>query len=296
MKTLFGEENIAQIQSDCLNYWIDIMESFEKAKKSTNSEFSIRSPEKCPWNKQHFDGINEDVKGGAELKKSGRLVIPFNPIISEMIIGISLRIKEHLGPMIKELRNDNLHAVLLVGGFANSQLIIDEMKVLFGNDIHLIVPENSELCVVKGAVMFGWKRDIIRSRKSRFTYGFGIDEATNDMQTIKRNRFDKLVTINENLKNEYCVQRTSVHPHSANPFTKITLYCSKHESPEFCNENGSQLIGIIRISNSPEKHGKEIKKTVYFGDTEVHLNLTDVDGKTHEERFDFLVERTTSFL
>jgi len=295
LKNLFGEKNITKAKRDCPNYWIEIMEALEKAKKSTDSEVSIKPSENCPWNRQHFDSVTEDIKGGAELKKSGRLVIPFNPIISEIITTVSLKIKSHMSPMIKELRNNNLHAVLLVGGFSNSQIIIDEMKVLFEDEICVIVPENSELCVVKGAVMFGWKRDIIRSRKSRYTYGFGVDEVSDDTHEIQRNIFDKLVTINEELNNEHYVQRISVHPHSLNPYTKIALYCSKQENPKLCDEEGTRLVGVMRINNSPEKYGKQIKKTVYFGDTEIHVNLTDVDGETHEEQFDFLVERTTSF-
>jgi len=158
------------------------MEAFEKGKKKTNGEVSIKPSEKCPWDQQHFNGISEVVKGGAILKKSGKLVIPFNPIISKMLTAVSLKIKEHLAPIIREirLRKNNIHAVLLVGGFANSQIVIYEMNGLFGSEINVIVPETSELCVVKGAVLFGWKRNIIRSRKSRYTYGFVVDEITDN--------------------------------------------------------------------------------------------------------------------
>ena len=58
----------------------------------------------------------------------------------------------------------------MVGGLSNSPIVVQEVKK-HASSIPVIVPENPELSVVQGAVMFGWKPDMFKSRKSKRSYG-----------------------------------------------------------------------------------------------------------------------------
>jgi len=169
LESLFGKQNISQIQTENLDDWLRILEDLEKAKKkvisrSIEDTVSLKPSKVCPWDQDYFNNVPETTKEGIKWKKNGHLVVS-TKVIAEIIATVASQIKEHVTKMLKEVEFDGLDAILLVGGFANSPIILEEMENLVGEKIRLIVPENSELCVVKGAVMFGWKRDIIWMEK-----------------------------------------------------------------------------------------------------------------------------------
>jgi molecular chaperone DnaK (HSP70) len=60
--------------------------------------------------------------------------------------------------------------VLLVGGFAESKIVQDRIKEAF-DDKKIIIPGESGLVVLKGAVLFGHNPKVIKSRVSKYTYG-----------------------------------------------------------------------------------------------------------------------------
>jgi len=158
--------------------------------------------------------------------------------------------------------------------------------------------------------MFGWKRDIIRTRKSRYTYGFNVSERFiegkhDESRSFKydngdkmcKNCFHKLVTINDDLPIDKCVEHIGVHPYVDNTGTTSGLYCTEDPDPKYTDVKGVEFIGEIRIPRSKEKHGKRIIKQVYFGDTEIYLKITDeACGTTYEKRFDFLSIRDVKLL
>ena len=290
------------------------MEDFEKGKKkvishSIEDTVSLKSSKMCPWDRNHFNEVCNEIKSGVELMKNGNLVVSTN-LIAKMIGTVAAQIAEHICKMLQEVELNSLDAILLVGGFANSPIILKTMKELVGEAIRLIVPENSELCVVKGAVLFGWKTDIIRSRKSRYTYGFGgsrpfIDGKHDESRSFIDNKgkkwcdksFKKLVSINDDVPIDKCVESIGVHPHSNINYTCSALYCSEDTDPNFCDVKGVELIGKIIIPNSKEKYGRRIIKHVYFGDTEIYVKITDeATGEMYEKRFDFLSVRDVKLL
>ena len=67
--------------------------------------------------------------------------------------------------------HSGVKCVFLVGGFADSELLQERIKVHFGNSYHILVPQNASLSVVQGAVMFGQRPDLIESRVMTTSYG-----------------------------------------------------------------------------------------------------------------------------
>ena len=70
------------------------------------------------------------------------------------------------------------HDKILVGGFSGCKIIQDNIKSFLPN-YHVIVPEDAELAVLKGAVLFGHKPDYIVARIARYTYGVRVNEYFN---------------------------------------------------------------------------------------------------------------------
>ena len=69
-----------------------------------------------------------------------------------------------------------INAVVLVGGFASSDFMNDEMKAIIQDRLRILVkrPTHCELAVLRGAVLFGHNEKILTSRVVRMTYGIGV--------------------------------------------------------------------------------------------------------------------------
>ena len=210
------------------------------------------------------------------MKSDGRLFFP-QSFLSHLITDLTFRIKEYVRKLLKNHHLKEMDAILLIGGFAKSPFIREAFKKLVVNNIPVIEPKNSELCVVKGAVMFAWKRDIIRSRKSRYTYGFATEDSfidgEHDESKVSYNEhgrkvcndiFFKLVTIDEDLQINQCVENTCYHAYNKELSTWIRLFCSKDSDPRYIDDKGVSLVGEFKIPNSKEQNGKEILLSFYL--------------------------------
>jgi len=310
---LFSRENIEHIKRNYHNEWMRVVHDFEKAKKrveSTNNEgtISIGTTELCPWNHDHLNNVDVEVRNGIQLKKGGRLIIS-KAIINSMVSTVANEIKDHITNILKEVDLENLDAILMVGGFSNSKIIFEEMKKLVRNRVPLIVPENTELCVVKGAVLFGWKTDVIRTRKSRLTYGIGVTRTFQDGHEEKRSYIDKsgkkkckkcfrtLVTVNDDISLNHKVEVITFHnKHGDIDYSIISLFASKKTNVIYQDEEGVQMIGKIRIPYTEASRGKQITTNIFFGSTEITLKVKDeTTGNTFDGKFDFLCENKAEF-
>ena len=73
----------------------------------------------------------------------------------------------------QEERNKDLSLIILVGGFAESPYVQQRIQEALP-DKRLIVPGEAGLAVLKGAVMFGHKSDIILSHLFFYFQSFGF--------------------------------------------------------------------------------------------------------------------------
>ncbi|XP_052684704.1 heat shock 70 kDa protein 12A-like [Crassostrea angulata] len=79
----------------------------------------------------------------------------------------------HLRDILEEPACQDLLGIVVVGGYADSQLVIESLKDAFPGR-RIIEPMESGLAVAKGAVLFGHDPYVICSRVCRYTYGDDI--------------------------------------------------------------------------------------------------------------------------
>jgi hypothetical protein len=94
-------------------------------------------------------------------------------LIVDMFKQASERIIELISDVLKKLKGSNLKMIVLVGGFSGCKIIQESIKSFFPN-YRVIVPEDVELAVLNGAVLFGHKPDYIVARIARYTYGVDV--------------------------------------------------------------------------------------------------------------------------
>ncbi|XP_061188822.1 uncharacterized protein LOC133196997 [Saccostrea echinata] len=77
---------------------------------------------------------------------------------------------------LEEAVTDEIKSILLVGGFANSEIVFQSVKERFPNK-HVYCPPDADLSVLKGAVIYGHNPDLIASRICRVWHGVILNES-----------------------------------------------------------------------------------------------------------------------
>jgi len=305
LKKLFSIEAITHIQREHPRDWMRIMDQFESAKKALKSapldiemnEMMDLSKDCKKYLKKHYNRNSDPYQKGVKIKNKC-LMVPVS-FIKYLFKSITQDITDYIKNLLSELSSINLDAVVLVGGFANSEILQQEIKNCFG-EISLFVPMVSpELCVVKGAVLFGWKREIIRSRISRYTYGISVlveeknGEYLDDRnKLVSEDRFEKFISIDQEVLIDESITKELTHPHLKDEeLTRIQLYRTEERNPKRVDEKTMEVVAFFDIPNDVEKHGKPIVLEMYFGETDIRLYAQDItDGKTYEASFELGLE------
>ncbi|WAR27204.1 HS12A-like protein, partial [Mya arenaria] len=83
-------------------------------------------------------------------------------------------IVEHVSNLIDQSNKEDIASIVLVGGFSNCPLLQQAMKTTFDCQA-IIIPNDPDLAVLKGAVIFGHRPEMISQRVSKYTYGTNIN-------------------------------------------------------------------------------------------------------------------------
>jgi len=313
-RDMFTERVIDELKNQNAPDWIEMMRDFEQIKRkisNDNQDEHIRMMLR-PCVQEVYQEIMElnlntafkntaDTKGA--ILNRHRLQIP-RSVISEMIERVSKSISAHTDFLMKQTGNDKLDFIVMVGGFSNSPIVVKEVKDLVRGTLPVIVPENAELCVVQGAVIFGWKPDIFQSRKSKRTYGIsmvstfreGIDPERHmffDDENIKKCRllFDKLCSVNEDIDLDQTMGRTYYPVYNDQTEMNICVYESERNAVSYCDDEGARRLGLLNVpmQDLTGNKGRKVKVNVRFGDTEFFVNGVDeTTGADVKVKFDFL--------
>ena len=310
---IFSEEVIEKVKQDYADDWVEMMVEFEKLKRkislNNKKEFVHMNLRHCV-HEVFLDvmDVNLDIAfknnfaktRGAILNRQ-KLKIP-KIVIADMIEQVAKSISSHTTLLLSQKENSNLDFIVMVGGFSNSPIVIQEIKDQVS--IPVIVPENAELSVVQGAIMFGWKPEMFQSRKSKRTYGIGCNKrfrenidpehlAMFDDDNVKRcsGCFDKLVTVNEDVEFDQtvkCIQGVNYHNQT---YATIKVYESEESDVTYTNEPGTRKLGFITVPMPDTTGGmkRRVEIIVRFGGTEILVTGKDLTtGADVKAVYDFL--------
>ncbi|XP_029960439.1 heat shock 70 kDa protein 12A-like [Salarias fasciatus] len=215
----------------------------------------------------------------------------------ESLNGITASVREMLK---KDL---NIEYLLLVGGYAESQILQQHIISQFSGQCKVLCPFRAQEAIVKGAVLFGRTPEVVASRQSAFTYGLAVGNRfdaskhradkkyTNKDGEWCHDIFMKLVAINENVAWDDTREHTLTPSGSDHSTIDFAFYCTEKESPFYVDEDGVEKIGSFVVSSPDTRLGmkREIKLKLKFGFTEVLATATDVEsGSTESVELDFM--------
>ena len=214
-------------------------------------------------------------------------------LIIDMFKQASERIIELISDVLKKMKASNLKMIILVGGFSGCKIMQDNIKSFFPN-YHVIVPEDAELAVLKGAVLFGHKPDYIAARIARYTYGVDtrrdfnpdIDEPSRCIVIDGKKKCENI--FKRYIKTGSVVElgaKITGRYETINPFQSeisFPIFQSTIECPHYIDVEGCTKLGTLTVDiQDPSEEIRRFRVNLIFGNTE--LKVTAFDEKSGEE-------------
>lgn len=288
---------------DC---YLDIFREFEVKKRTITPDLDGKVTFKIPIS---LNDIYQDIHGASmkdsissEMKKSGKLSwvgdkLRMDASVAKQFFSTTCdAIADHLDAIFKQPEARDAEIILMVGGFSESSMLQWHIKKRFGNSRNIIIPPESGLSVLKGAVLYGFDTQIISERVMPETYGVQISgtfrngiDPEDAKCTIKGtlycdDRFSRHVEIGESVPLMTATKEMKYYPIEENQ-TQLTfkVYTTEESDPTYCEHDTCRYRGKMEVDipTAGTKTDKEVRVSLLFGGTE--LVVKAVVTKTGEE-------------
>lgn len=219
--------------------------------------------------------------------KRGKIVFQERLVYHGIFKPVVEKIADHMKSILKEPLADDIKTIILVGGFAKSNIVQEYIKDIF-SDTKVIIPIDPDLAVLKGAVIFGRFEGIVEMRVCDYTYGLETNRfclATDPKDKIKRigdkfqctQVFEKMVTIGDQIGVNEKVEKEVKASTPGMRRMKINIYKSKDPSPLFITDYGCELFAEMTIEMPDTKGGvdRAVIISIQFGKTEITISAKD---------------------
>ena len=303
---LFGDHKLCEYRQLFPSDWLRLIDDFEEKKRGSralqNKETRIRLPQSFSSSVPEI--LPDSMKSyGEEVKIFKNEYLCLSPnVMKNQFQPVLEAMKEHLAVLLSKPELSRVKVMLLVGGFAESSLLQQEIKSEFADRCRVIVPRDAAKAVVQGAVMFGKMPSKITERVVATTYGCACSQDfiegvhPNEKKFVAdgiekcRDIFSCFVKENEVVKVGQRIRQV-FHPVYANDTEiKFGFYTSPTTNAQFVTDPGLANIGSLVVQSPDTQRGRdrEIEVSLYFGGTEITVTALDVtSGNVEQTTLDF---------
>lgn len=309
---IFGIDFVVSFKNTKPAGWVDLMIAFEAKKRTANpakaTPLNISLPFSFIEHYQKLKGSNVEAAirrfSNKDIKWSSQGMLRLTPAAMHALFEPVIRdITRHIADLIRKPELEGVKFLFLVGGFAESPLLQNEIRRAFSPDMRVIIPQDVGLTILKGAVMFGIDPTVVRVRRSALTYGVGVLNRflSGKHPTEKKTKkdgvdwctdiFDTFVTVDQSIALGEKVTRRYTPAKHYQTSTVISIYCSEKEHVVYTTDPGVRRCGELYLEMPDTTGGKtrELELTMMFGDTEIKVYATDMtSNKTALASIDFL--------
>ncbi|OMJ71901.1 hypothetical protein SteCoe_29784 [Stentor coeruleus] len=240
---------------------------------------------------------NKSHPGDHEVKLRGSSSIDLPPVLmGSFFQPLFENIKSKVSQLISQIKskNEDLKFIFMVGGFSESPFLKNEIKSSFENpSLQILVPRRPQVCVVRGACLFGLNPHSISSRIAKKTYGINtLTTFDNEKHPEKKkvviegedfceDVFDAFVRAGDSVGNEEVHVKTYCPVRSRQTVMRIIFYCTDSGDVDFIDEDGVEQLGELTIDIGrpfQSVEDKTVKVTLRFGATHIYACATNRDG------------------
>ncbi|CAG8780488.1 15451_t:CDS:2, partial [Cetraspora pellucida] len=226
-----------------------------------------------------FPNIKTAVTGKEKefMEKEEWLIEPKFEDVKEMFDPVIAKIITLIYGQLNACRNCS--AMFLVGGFSESEYLQMRIKEEFKQKVNTIsVPTQPITAILKGAVKFGLKEDIILDRVLKWTYGTPTVrkwEFTDPEDRILSGglikTFQTLVTKGTQISINDKVIKTFIPASLDQKKMAFDIYVTSKNDAKYCEEDGVELLGsfLIDLPSEGDYNDKTFLFTLEFGKIEI---------------------------
>ncbi|XP_061169337.1 heat shock 70 kDa protein 12B-like [Saccostrea echinata] len=298
---IMGARAVKQLKSEEMSDFIDLVRNFEQ------KNYLIRLPaslmEFATQNNPNFRKNAEtmDLKGQVTFLQNK---LKIDTALMKSFFAESIQsITTHIEGILQSF--PNVKHILLVGGYGECLILQDRVRKCFPKT-NLIVPQDSGLAVLKGAVLFGHDLNIISERILRYTYGTDTD-ARFDPAIHSKDRkyvddygvtrckysFSVLKKAGESITSDgHKVTRIVAALRKNQSALKYTILYTEKSDIVYINDD-CKFLGKVNIPLTGNKDtNRECKISIIFGLTEIRCEVTEMSsGKKVETTFEMLEQQ-----
>ncbi|CAG8741092.1 1737_t:CDS:2, partial [Racocetra persica] len=169
------------------------------------------------------------------------IISMFDPVV-EQIINL---IEKQLADTTKKCA-----AMFLVGGFSESIYLTKKIKDRFRMKVPCInVPHNPITSVMRGAVIYGLNKNVIKNRILPMSYGMSIC----DYKTGRSDKFYCIASRGQKIALEETFTEICMPENDDQEDVIFEVFATSRTNVEYCNEDGVKKVGDLRIE-LPDNH------------------------------------------
>ncbi|CAC5403690.1 unnamed protein product [Mytilus coruscus] len=291
LKDLFGAEVVEGLRKEDLEDYFHLLHEFEIKKRSITTKSETNIVITMPVGlmdlvKKKKGNMNNQIKRtkykdtvSVEGQKLHIKPNTFRNLFKETID----ELLNHLTELFADPLLSNLKNVIMVGGFSECELVQMAVRNKFGENRKIIIPDESGLAVLKGAVLFGRQKKKITKRILKKTYGIqswpewdpDIHPETKKIRMGGTDRckdvFFKFASIRDKVEEGHTSSQIFQALNPNEKTLECAIYTSTDPNPRYVTDPTCQRLGNLIVDLPKLKEGEtlEIEETLVFGGTEL---------------------------
>ena len=300
---MIGPEKYLGFSNEFKSDFLLLLEDFEIKKRSFRPEIQDFVALRIPASLQHILTQNADFSelGDTVYMLRDKLKVSADKFKSFFEVPVKEIVTHVQG--LRKIMKKPIKAILMVGGFSESPVLQNAMKESFAKtEVNVIIPIDASLCVLKGAVLYGFSPCSVAFRTSRYTYGVAMTEPFHETKHPDRKKvvidganfcddvFDKHVEIDQEIPSGVPLQERRYYPFTDDDRTfSLMLYRSSAKDPQFINDSGCVPVGIFELpverSLGATKWDRALQVQLVFGAADIHVRTVQSNKKHREAIF-----------
>lgn len=299
LEDIVSKDAMDAFKGESMEDYVELLREFESKKRETGTDkpkvnvsipVALKSVVKRTKSANLEDVVNQsDFNKTVKFSRNQKLQIlqsEFKQFYHKTVASIVDQISE----IVQTLQDGDINTIVMVGGFSECSLIrLELLENEFTKNRRIIIPEDAGLAVLKGAVLYGYRPEIVFARVARKTYGIqtwpmfreGVHPASKKCMVggVARCKdiFFKYVEKGQEVITGHRMSQVFQALGSEDDCLECTVYVSDENDPMFVTDASCTMLGILSIPlGSSVRERKEIEETLIFGETELRVHARDL--------------------